>query len=270
VGQEKKLNYALQQQTKKDFILAVTQGLEEPPEYFPINARINKEGYDNIDELVAMGTKELSIEEFKGLVEKHAIILDTRDATVFTSGFIPGSINIGLEGRYAEWAGSLLPFDKPLVLVTEPGKEKESVVRLARVGFDKILGCLKNGFDAWKSVGENVDLIIDIEPDELAMDLPFDDNILVVDVRKPNEFAEGHIDGAINIPLNTMSDPGSMAKINDDDNLYVHCSAGYRSVIASSLLKREGFHNLRNVLGGWNKIKNLERVEIITEKTFLN
>ncbi|HET9824438.1 MAG TPA: rhodanese-like domain-containing protein [Chitinophagaceae bacterium] len=270
VGDEKKFNYALQQKTKQDFIKAVTSGLEPPPEYFPINARINKEGYDSIDELVAKGTRELSIGEFKNLVDQDAIILDTRYGDTFTQGFIPGSVNVGLEGRFAEWAGSLLPFDRPIVLVTEPGKEKESVVRLARVGFDKIAGCLKGGFEAWKRSGEKIDMIIEVEPEELAMDLPFDKNIMVIDVRKPGEFAEGHIEGAINIPLITMWDPASMANINDENNLYVHCGGGYRSVIASSLLKRQGIHNLRNVIGGWNKIKALEKVEIVKEKSILN
>jgi glyoxylase-like metal-dependent hydrolase (beta-lactamase superfamily II)/rhodanese-related sulfurtransferase len=270
VGEEKKFNYALLQKTRQDFIHAVTSGLEEPPEYFPINARINKEGYGNIDELVARGTKSLSIDEFKELIQQDAIILDTREATEFTRGFVPGSVNIGLEGRFAEWAGSLLPFDRTIVLVTQDDREKESVVRLARVGFDKISGSLEGGFEAWKNAGEEIDLIIDVEPDELIMDIPFDEKLVIIDVRKPSEFADGHLDGAVNIPLDEMSDPASMANIDENDNVYIHCSAGYRSVIASSLLKRQGIHNLRNVLGGWNRIKNLEKVEIIKEKTILN
>ena len=270
IGEEKKFNYALKQKTKADFIKAVTEGLEAPPDYFPINARINKEGYDSIDELVTKGTKQLPIKEFKKLTEQGAIILDTRYANPFTEGFIPGSINIGLEGRFAEWAGNLLPFDNTIILVTDAGKEKESVIRLARVGFDKISGCLQGGFDNWKKAGEEVDLIINVEPDELAMDIPFDVNLVVIDVRKPSEFAEGHIPGAINIPLSDMADPGSMAQIQEEDNLYIHCSAGYRSVIASSLLKRQGIHNLRNVLWGWNKIKDLKKIEIVKEKSILN
>ena len=270
IGDEKKFNYALQQKTKADFVKAVTDGLEAPPDYFPVNARINKEGYDSIDDLVTKGTKQLSIKEFKKFAEQGAIILDTRNADVFTEGFVPGSVSIGLEGRFAEWAGSLLPFDNTIVMVTEPGKEKESVIRLARVGFDKISGCLGGGFESWEKAGEEIDMIINVEPDELAMDLPFDDNLVVIDVRKPSEFAEGHITGAINIPLSDMEDPGSMAKIEEEDNLYIHCSAGYRSVIASSLLKRQGIHNLRNVLYGWNKIKELEKVGIVKEKSVLN
>ena len=270
VGEEKKFNYALKQENKKDFIEAITEGLAAPPQYFPINARINKEGYDSLDEIVSKGTKQLSIPEFKKLIKEDAIILDTRRASVFTHGFVPGSISVGLEGRFAEWAGSLLPFDKVLILVTEKGKEKESVIRLARVGFDKIAGCLDGGFNAWKNAGEDIDMIIDVEPDELIMDLPYDKNILVLDVRKPAEFANGHINAAVNLPLDEMMDPAAMANIEETDNVYVHCAGGYRSVIASSLLKRQGIHNLRNVVGGWNKIKNLERVEIVKEKSILN
>jgi len=219
---------------------------------------------------VTKGTKQLSIKEFKEFTEQGAVILDTRNADVFTQGFVPGSINIGLEGRFAEWAGSLLPFDNTIIMITDAGKEKESVIRLARVGFDKISGCLQGGFENWKKAGEEIDLIINVEPDELAMDLPFDNNLVVIDVRKSNEFAEGHITGAVNIPLSDMADPGSMAQIKEDDNVYIHCSAGYRSVIASSLLKRQGIHNLRNVLWGWNKIKELEKIEIVKEKSILN
>jgi hydroxyacylglutathione hydrolase len=269
IGEEKKSNYALQQKSKTEFIKAVTEGLAAPPQYFPVNARINKEGYDSLDEVVSKGTKELSVEEFKKLAES-SIILDTRKATTFTAGFVPGSVSIGLEGRFAEWAGSLLPFDQQLILVTDPGKEKESVVRLARVGFDKFGGCLKGGFEAWKNSGEETDIIIDVEPDELMMDIPFDKNLVVLDVRKETEFADGHINAAVNLPLDQMIDPGSMANIREEDNLYVHCAGGYRSVIASSLLKRQGIHNLRNVLGGWNKIKSLEKVDIVKEKTVLN
>jgi glyoxylase-like metal-dependent hydrolase (beta-lactamase superfamily II)/rhodanese-related sulfurtransferase len=270
VGEEKKFNYALRQETKEEFIEAVTTGLEEPPEYFPINARINKEGYDSIDEIVEKGTRPLSIEEFKKFISEDAIILDTRRATIFTAGFVTGSINIGLEGRFAEWAGSLLPFDQTIIMVTETGKEKESVIRLARVGFDKISGCLQGGFATWKKAGEEIDLIINVEPDELAMDLPFDENLVVIDVRKPTEFAEGHVIDAMNIPLNDLTDPGSMASFGEEDNLYIHCGGGYRSVIASSLFKRQGIHNIRNITGGWNKIKNLEKIETVKEKSILN
>jgi glyoxylase-like metal-dependent hydrolase (beta-lactamase superfamily II)/rhodanese-related sulfurtransferase len=270
IGQEKKFNYALQQKTKNDFVAAVTNGLEEPPDYFPINARINREGYDNIDDIIRKGTERLSIEEFKNLVDHNAIILDTRNSDKFTKGFVPGSINISLDGRFAEWAGSLLSFDQTIILVTEKDKEKESVVRLTRVGFDKIAGCLAGGFENWKKAEEEIDMIINVEPDELLMDLRFDEKLVIIDVRKPNEFAEGHLNGAMNIPLSEMTDPANMATLDEEDNIYVHCSAGYRSVIASSLLKRQGIHNLRNVSGGWSRIKDLEKVEVVKETSMLN
>jgi hydroxyacylglutathione hydrolase len=269
IRSEKETNYALKPQSREEFIKSVTTGLSTPPEYFPINARINKEGYDSLDEVLANALKPLSVAEFKNL-SADAIILDTRKATVFTVGFVPGSINIGLEGRYAEWGGSLLPFDQPILIVAEPGKEKESVVRLARVGFDKFSGYLDGGYEAWQRSGEEIDMIIDIEPDELMMDLPHDDNLVVLDVRGETEFADGHVAGAVNIPLGNLKDPGSMATIQESDNLYVHCAGGYRSVIAASLLKRQGIHNLRNVLGGWGKIKEMEGVEVVREKSVLN
>lgn len=270
VGEEKQFNYALKASNKEEFIEAVTDGIPPPPQYFPINARINKEGYDSLDEVMEKAMKPLEVEEFKKRTTEDTIILDTRSSSVFTQGFVPGSISIGLDGRFAEWAGSLLPFDAPMLLVAEPGKEKESIVRLARVGLDKVEGYLEGGYDAWKNHGEKIDMIVDVEPDELMMDLPFDKNLVVVDVRKPSEFAEGHLKDAVNLPLNDMVDPGSMANIEDSDNLYVHCAGGYRSVIASSMLKRQGFHNLRNVLGGWNKIREQEKVEIVKEKSVLN
>jgi glyoxylase-like metal-dependent hydrolase (beta-lactamase superfamily II)/rhodanese-related sulfurtransferase len=266
IGEEKQSNYALQPQTKDAFIQAVTDGLVAPPLYFPINARINKEGYEALDGIMEKGLLPLNVADFKQkLAETDATILDTRHAATFTAGFVPGSISIGLEGRFAEWAGSLLSFDSPLLLVTEQGKEKETLIRLARVGFDKFIGYLEGGFEAWQAAGETIDLIIDVEADELAMDLPFDENLIVIDVRKEVEFADGHVKDALNIPLANLSDPATLANFQDTDNLYVHCAGGYRSVIASSLIKRQGIHNLRNVTGGWGRIK--EEKTIPTEKT---
>ena len=259
IGEQKQSNYALQQQSKEDFIKAVTEGLSAPPQYFPINAKINKEGYENINAITAKGMKALSAKDFKEKIKKEdLIILDSRHAEIFINGFIPGSVFIGLEGRFAEWAGSLLPFDKSIVLVTEIGKEKETIIRLARVGFEKFEGYLNGGFEAWQKADEKFDLIINIEADELAMDIPFDENLLIVDVRKEAEFADGHIQQANNIPLLELVDPGSMALFEDHHNIYVHCAGGYRSVIASSLIKRQGIHNLRNVEGGWKKIIELK------------
>jgi hydroxyacylglutathione hydrolase len=263
IGAQKATNYALADMSKEEFIKQVTTGLNTPPSYFPVNARINKEGYETMDSLMAQGMKALSIADFKAAVEGGAWILDTRPAAEFTAAFVPDSISIGLDGRYAEWAGSLLPYDQPLVLVTEVGKEAESITRLARVGIDKVQGYLAGGVEAWRTAGEKMDLIIDIEADELAMDIPFDNRLEVIDVRKPGEFEAGHVKGATNLPLSEMMDPLNLADVDEDRNLYVHCAGGYRSVIACSLLKRQGFHNLRNILGGWGKIKTQEGITIV-------
>ena len=258
IGTQKQTNYALQPQTKEDFIIAVTDGLAAPPQYFPINAKINKEGYESLDTVLANGLKALTVAAFKEQITTfEPVILDTRNATLFTQGFIPGAISIGLEGRFAEFAGSILPFDKAILLVCEPGTEKESIVRLARVGFENIIGHLAGGFDAWTKAGEPIDLIIDVEADELAMDLPFDPNMVIVDVRKTSEFDKGHIKEALTIPLDELTDPASMANFDDNQNIYIHCAGGYRSVIASSLIKRQGIHNIRNVIGGFKAISEL-------------
>lgn len=270
IGEEKQSNYALKAATKEEFINSVTDGIAAPPQYFPINAKINKEGYGSLEDVLVTGMRALSVEEFKNLVTDDMIILDTRNATVFTQGFVPGSISIGLEGRFAEWAGSLLSFEAPMLLVTDPGKEKETIVRLARVGFDKVKGYLNGSFETWKNAGEEIDMIIDVEADELMMDMPHDENLVVLDVRRPTEYADGHLKDAVNIPLNDMNDPGSMANLEEEQNLYVHCAGGYRSVIAASLLKRQGIHNLRNVLGGWGKIKEQEKEDIVKETSVLN
>lgn len=263
IGEQKKNNYALISQSREEFIKAVITGLNDAPSYFAVNAKINKEGYKNLDDVKNKGLTPLSIKDLKKKMDEDVIILDTRHASVFTDGFIPGSVFIGLEGRFAEWAATLIPFHQRMILVTEDGKEEETIIRLARVGFDKMEGYLKGGFEAWKKAGEPIDLIINVEPDELALDIKHDPKLAVLDVRRESEFAEGHVKDATNLPLSEMSDIIQVANLEEDQNLYVHCAGGFRSVIASSLLKRQGYHNLRNVLGGYNKIKEQD---IETEK----
>lgn len=271
IGEQKQTNYALQPQSKEEFVKAVTEGLSKPPQYFPLNAKINKEGYESLDAILNKALKPLSVQQTKELSnDSDIILLDTREAAEFTEGFIPNSIFIGLEGRFAEWAGSLLPFDKTLLIIADAGKEKESVVRLARVGFSKFAGYLEGGFTAWKNAGEPTDMIINIEPDELAMDLPFDDKLLVLDVRRETEFADGHIKDAVNIPLTNLTDPATMSDLGDDENIYVHCRSGYRSVVAASLIKRQGIHNIYNVLGGWEEIKQQKNIQQEKETSVLN
>lgn len=270
IGSEKSTNYALKAASKDEFIRVVTEGLSAPPLYFPINAKINREGYDSISAVLEKGATQLTPEALKEHLKNDGILLDARPSAQFIEGFIPESVFIGLEGRFAEWAGSLLPFDKPIALITETGKEEETVIRLARVGFSNIIGYLKDGIEGWKNAGEAIDMVIDVEADELAMDIPFDENLVVVDVRRPAEFADGHVKDAINIPLSEMTDPGSMANLEETQNIYVHCAGGYRSVIAISLLKRQGIHNLRNIAGGWAKIKEEKKIQTEKEKSILN
>lgn len=271
IGEEKQTNYALKPQTREEFIKAVTTDLPDAPQYFPINARINKEGYDSLEKILEKGLTALSPNEFRQWMQQEdTIILDTRKPTDFTKQFVPGSISIGLDGRFAEWAGSLLPFDKPIILITEAGQERESVIRLARVGFSQMQGYLAGGIDAWRKAGEEIDLIIDVEADELAMDMPYDDNLVPIDVRRETEFADGHVRGARNLPLNELTDPGSMANIEEFQNLYLYCGSGYRSVIAASLMKRQGIHNLRNVVGGFEAIKEQKGIEIVKDNSVLN
>ncbi|MEO8115996.1 MAG: MBL fold metallo-hydrolase [Bacteroidota bacterium] len=271
IGEEKSTNYALQAGSKEDFIKVVTEGIQSPPQYFPINAAINKKGYISIESIYEKALHPMSVEAFsEKMEEEETIILDSRTAAFFAEGFIPGAIGIGLDGRFAEWAGSLLSFEKNILLVTEPGKEKETITRLARVGFDKMTGFLKGGFDSWKNSGKPVDLLICVDPDELGMDIKYDPNLCVIDVRNPLEFGDGHIKDAVNFPLSDMTDPGKMADIEDTDNVYIHCAAGYRSVIACSLLKRQGIHNIRNVNDGWAGIKTQESIEVEKNKEVLN
>ena len=165
---------------------------------------------------------------------------------------------------------NLLPAGFSYLLVTSPGKEKDLAERLKKAGINNISGYLEGSFDAWKHAGEPIDLVIQVEADELAMDIPFDNRLLVIDVRNETEYAEGHVKDALNIPLKTMADPGVMAVLEEKDNLYVHCKSGYRSLIAASLLKRQGFHNLRHLAGGWDAVIQEKRIETEKEQTALN
>ena len=270
IGEEKANNYALQNQTIEEFVAVVTEGLNAPPTYFPINAKINKDGYDSIDSIIKNGMKSLSLQDVKKELAEDTILLDTRKSTIFTEGFIPSAINIGLEGRFAEWAATMLPFHSKIMILTDKGKEEETIIRLARVGFDKIIGYVKGGFETWKKANEPIDLIVDIDADELLMDLNYDYKMIVLDVRKELEFDNGHIKTALNIPLQSMTDLTNIAAFEDTDNIYIHCAGGYRSVIAASLLKKQGIHNIRNVLGGFDAAKNIPKMPIEVAKEILN
>jgi rhodanese-related sulfurtransferase len=199
------------------------------------------------------------------------IVLDTRSAADFVNGYVPGAVFIGLSSpRFAEWATTLLDRSMSLLLVSDPGTERDAAEQLLKAGFPEPEGYLEGGFAAWTAAGKPVDMIIEVEADELAMDIPFDENLLVLDVRNETEFADGHVKDAMLMPLESFSDMANIAMIEENQTVYVHCKSGYRSVIAASLLKREGMHNLRNVAGGWDAIVQESRIETEKDTKALN
>jgi rhodanese-related sulfurtransferase len=211
-------------------------------------------------------------EAFQRLMkEQDAIVLDTRDADVFVQGFIPESVFIGMSSpRFGEWASLLLDPAVPMLLVCEPGTEAQAAALLQRAGLAVPAGYLEGGVEAWTKAGKEIDMIIDVEADELAMDIPYDENLLVLDVRNDAEFADGHVKDAMHLPLEEFTDMANIAMLEESRTIYVHCKSGYRSVIAASLLKREGLHNLRNVAGGWDAIVLESRIETEKDKGALN
>lgn len=212
----------------------------------------------------------LSPAEFQAaLVEPVHQLLDCRAAADFAAGFIPGALNIERNDTFGNWAGLLLHKEKSILLVTDAGEETTAAGQLAKAGFSNMAGYLQGGFPAWSNAGAPLDMIIVVEADELAMDLPHDDNLIVVDVRTETEFNEGHVKEAVHLPLQEITDPVLLGNIDDRDNLYIHCSGLHRGVSAASFLKRQGFHNLRVVEGGWNAIKQ-QKIEVVEQKQKLN
>ena len=254
LGNQKRFNYALQAKSKDEFVANVLDGLTTAPAYFAENARLNKEGYESIDRVMQRGSKALSPAAFEAVVnETSALILDVRNAADFAQGFIPNAVNIGLNGQFAPWVGALIPdLMQPIALVTPIGQETETVLRLARVGYDQCVGFLDGGFPAWQQAQKEVDTIESIPADEFARRFQ-QSRTQVVDVRKPVEFAAEHVDGADNLSLDNLND--HMAEISRTEPVYVHCAGGYRSMIANSILKARGFDNVVNVEGGIASIK---------------
>lgn len=207
----------------------------------------------------------------KMMMADEYVVLDTRPQETFTQGYIPGSIFIGISSpRFSEWASLLIPGDRQVLLVAAVGGESQVADALTTAGLKAPLGFLEGGFDAWEKAGFEKDMIIDVEADELAMDIPFDENLLVLDVRNETEYADGHVRDAMHLPLEEFTDAANIALIDEHQTVYVHCKSGYRSVIAASLLKREGLHNLRNVLGGWDAISQEDRIEKEKDTKALN
>jgi glyoxylase-like metal-dependent hydrolase (beta-lactamase superfamily II)/rhodanese-related sulfurtransferase len=255
LGEQKKTNYALRaDMTKEDFIKEVTDGLLPPPQYFPLNVKMNKEGYEDIQTVLESGTKPLSPEAFEVAAnETGAIILDVRHQDDFAKGHIPQSIFIGIDGGFAPWAGAMVGnVAQPILLVTPEGREEETVTRLARVGFDNTLGFLKGGIEAWKNADKQVDFVEGIDADGLK-ELIEKSEIEIFDVRKPGEYLSENITDAHSTPLDFIND--HMSEFPSNNPFYIHCAGGYRSMIAASILKSRGIHNLIDVKGGFGKIK---------------
>jgi hydroxyacylglutathione hydrolase len=248
IGVQKKVNYALQDMSREEFIAQVTDGILPPPQYFYEDARINKEGYESIEKVIHENMKPLSVNEFKGAMLGGAIVLDTRKADDFEKAFIPGSINIGLNGQFAVWVGTLLDINTPLLLVTDPGKEEESVLRLARIGYEKIAGYLDGGISAWK---EPLEKVSSISADDMGKQI--NAGAVVADVRKPGEWNSGHVRNAIFLPLADF--PKNLNELDKAKTYIVHCGGGYRSMTAISIMKNHGFKNLINVHGGFSSIE---------------
>ncbi len=255
LGNQKLFNYALRAQSKEAFIQEVTAGLASPPQYFPKNAVLNKTGYANIDDVLRQGTQALSPAAFDAAAnETNALILDVRDAQSFAKGFIPNAINVGLDGQFAGWVGTLVvDLKQPLLLVAPLGSEEEAVLRLARVGYDNCIGYLEGGFAAWQADNREVDTITSIPADTLADMMLTNPNLPVLDVRRKSEYDSEHVVGVENLPLESLND--NMARIDRTKTYYAHCAGGYRSMIALSILRARGFDNLVDVAGGFAAIK---------------
>lgn len=270
LGNQKKMNYALNQPNKEAFVAAVTEGLLPPPGYFGMNVAMNKSGYDSFDKVLNQGMTPLNVSAFEAAAEAtEALILDTRSNAEFALGFIPNAINIGLNGDFAPWVGAMVVDVKhPILLVADIGKEEEAVTRLSRVGFDQVLGHLEGGFAAWKQAGKEIDTINRITPEQFAQEVKITED-LIIDVRKETEYEAEHIQDAYNKPLAFIND--WISKIDDTQHFYMHCAGGYRSMIAASILHARGIRNFTEVGGGYNAIAktDIPRTDFVCQtKTF--
>ena len=253
LGNQKKMNYALNQPDKEAFVKAVTDGLLPPPGYFGMNVAMNKKGYESFETVLNNGMKALKPDEFEAAAENtEALILDTRDSGVFYKGFIPQSINIGLNGDFAPWVGTLIiDVKQPILLVTDLGKEEESVTRLSRVGFDNVIGHLQGGFAAWLAAGKEADVVDRITTEQFAKEVKIGED-KIIDIRKDTEYAAAHVDEAYNRPLAFINE--WVKDINPDEHFYIHCAGGYRSMIAASILQARGYRNFTEIEGGFSAI----------------
>lgn len=263
LGHQKETNYALRaNMTEEEFIKEVITGLTPPPAYFPKNVMMNINGYDNIEEVLQRGTQALSPEAFEAAAnETGAVILDTRKPQEFAKGFVPNSINIGIDGGFAPWVGTLIPdIQQEILIIADEGREMEVVTRLARVGYDHAIGFLNGGFKAWKNAGKETDTIPSVSVQEFAQAQENNPNINILDVRKNSEFLSEHMQNANNTPLDFIND--SMQQIDKTKTYYVHCQGGYRSMIFASILRARGYDNLIDVDGGFKAIKDANKFKL--------
>jgi hydroxyacylglutathione hydrolase len=253
LGNQKRTNYALRaDMTREEFVKELLTGLTNPPGYFPKNVLMNIQGYESLDTVLERGNKALSVEEFELVAnETHALVLDTRDPEVFAKGFIPNSINIGIDSNFAMWVGEMIAdIKQEILIVAEPGREEEAIIRLSRVGYDHAIGFLNGGFNAWKETNKEVDSVNRISAETFAS--KYDSKPLVFDVRKKSEFDSEHVVDAINIPLNEINN--HLAEFPKDKPFILHCAGGYRSMIAASILKSRGWEDFVDVEGGMSAI----------------
>ncbi len=266
LGNQKKFNYALRNVSKEEFIREVTTGLLPPPQYFSKNALLNKHGAGKLDEVYEQSLKKFSPEEFEEVAESaHALVLDTRNAEDFSKGFIPNSINISLDGQFAIWVGTLIPdLGQPVLLVCEEGRERETIMRLARVGYDNTLGYLNRGIAAWKNSGRELDFIKSISANEFAQ--KYTEELNILDVRKPGEYEGGHVVNAENKPLDFINEWTN--EVYRGKTYFIHCTGGYRSMTAASILKSRGFENVINISDGFNSISltGIPKTNLVHEK----
>jgi hydroxyacylglutathione hydrolase len=279
LGNQKKMNYALNQPNKEAFVAAVTDGLLPPPAYFGMNVAMNKKGYTSFESVRDEGMKALKADELEAIADStDALILDTRSDKDFTNGFIPQSINIGIKGDFAPWVGALIgDVTQAIILVTDKGMEEETITRLSRVGFDNLLGYLEGGFEAWKTGGHEVDTVKRITPEQFAKDVKIitDENAteksdFIIDVRKESEYEAEHVEEAFSKPLSAIND--WIKDINPQEHFYLHCAGGYRSMIAASILQARGYRNFTEVDGGFNAIAktNVPKTNYVCKSKVLN
>ena len=272
LGNQKATNYALRaDMTKEEFTKELLTGLTTPPGYFPQNVLLNIKGYESLDTVMDRGRQALDPVGFEVLAnETSSLVLDTRDASDFAKGFIPNSINIGVDGNFAQWVGEMIPDVKQeILLITDEGREEEVITRLSRVGYDHSIGYLKGGFASWKAAGKEVETVTRLTPEDFIAYHAENKEDIIIDIRKKSEYDSEHLVRAINVPLNEINK--HLEQFPKDKNFVLYCAGGYRSMIASSILKQRGWDNFSDVIGGFGELAktDLPKTEYVCPSTLL-